>query len=233
MGVPAAAAAGAATAACGRRPARRGHPLGPVGLLAAALLAPAGDAAALVFTIGPNTRTVYLQVGAGTVSTTSCWFVLRCPTPGRNTTINTVSVTVPAVQLGNGVPQAMTTNSTTSASPFNGNIVCTAPQQLYVAAYMQERLFGNSGPATLRVTTPATLTNGSNTLPFTQISWTRSSGTTATDIPAGTFSGGTQDLLTIATNTWVENCLSFSYANSGVVAAGTYTGRATFTLTVL
>jgi hypothetical protein len=31
-------------------------------------------------------------------------------------------------------------------------------------------------------------------------------------------------------NTWNESCHTFSYANSSSVAAGTYTGRATYTL---
>jgi hypothetical protein len=204
----------------------------------AAVVAVAGwalpaDARALVFTIYPNTRTVYLQVGTGSVSMVTCWIFLRCPSPATNATINAVTVTVPAAQVGNGVAQAMTSNSTTTNSPLNGNAVCTAPQQVYVAAYLQEPLGVNSGTATLRVTTPAALTNGSFTMPFSQISWTRSAGTTATDIPAGTFSDGTQTLLTIAYNTWVENCLSFSYANTSVMAAGTFTGRATFTLTAL
>jgi hypothetical protein len=202
-------------------------------LAAGLLLVMAQEAAGLVFTLSPNTRTVYLQVGAGSVSMTTCWFFLSCPSPAVNGTVNTVSVAVPAAQLGNGMPQAMTSNSTTSVSPYNGAVVCSAPQQVYVAAYLQEPLFVNSGTATLRVTTPSFLSSGNRTLPFTQISWTRSNGTTASDIPAGSFSGGTQTLLTVNYNTWVENCLSFSYANSSVVAAGTYTGRATFTLTAL
>jgi hypothetical protein len=37
-------------------------------------------------------------------------------------------------------------------------------------------------------------------------------------------------LRTIAANTWVENCHTFSYANTLVVAAGTYTGQVTYTL---
>ena len=53
----------------------------------------------------------------------------------------------------------------------------------------------------------------------------------AADIPAGTFTGGTQFLRSVASNRWVENCLSFRYANRALVPAGTFSGRATYTLT--
>jgi hypothetical protein len=49
-------------------------------------------------------------------------------------------------------------------------------------------------------------------------------------IPAGSFNGATQTLTTIPANTYIENCHSFSYANSEVRAAGTYNGRVTYTL---
>src|SRR5258706_398892 len=49
-------------------------------------------------------------------------------------------------------------------------------------------------------------------------------------IPNGTFTGGTQTLTTFPVNTWRESCHTFSYANAANVASGTYTGRATYTL---
>ena len=71
-----------------------------------------------------------------------------------------------------------------------------------------------------------------NTIPFAQISWTSGGNgdTGAQPFPAGTFVGGTQTIGTIARNQWAESCLTFSYANSNAVAAGTYTGRVTYTL---
>jgi hypothetical protein len=86
--------------------------------------------------------------------------------------------------------------------------------------------------ARLQVTTPAALVSGADTLPFTQISWTSTSigNAGAADIPAGTFTGATVFLRNIASNTYVENCHTFTYANSNLVAAGVYTGRATYTL---
>jgi glutamate-1-semialdehyde aminotransferase len=77
------------------------------------------------------------------------------------------------------------------------------------------------------------LNNGATTIPVSQISWTSSAlGNAAADIPAGTFTGSTQFLANIARNTWVENCFTYSYANTAFVAAGIYTARAVFTLLV-
>ena len=42
--------------------------------------------------------------------------------------------------------------------------------------------------------------------------------------------GTTQTLFSVARNNWFESCLTFSYANANMVAAGTFTGRATYTL---
>jgi hypothetical protein len=50
-------------------------------------------------------------------------------------------------------------------------------------------------------------------------------------IPAGSFNGATQTLTAVRANTYIENCHSFSYANSALRAAGTYNGRVTYTLT--
>jgi len=83
----------------------------------------------------------------------------------------------------------------------------------------------------LTVTTPANLTSGVNTIPFSQISWTSTAnGNTTADIAAGTFNGGTITLANIAAGTWVEDCHTFTYANSAIRPAGTYTGRATYSL---
>jgi hypothetical protein len=186
-------------------------------LLAAATLGLASTAAqAWILTVTPGSRALYLQVGAGTNN-------------GNNATINQVSLTVPAAQVGTGT-LAMTSNSTVSNSFFDGFAVCNPPQQVYIGAWY--RIPGNSGAgATLRVSTPSVLTSGTDTISFTSISWLSTANQDSTaHIPSGTFTGGSQLLRTIAVNTWVENCLVFSYANATVPAAGTYTGRATYTI---
>lgn len=152
----------------------------------------------------------------------------------NNATINTVSVSVPAGSLGNGTPQAMTSDSTQSASPYNNFAVCNPPGQVYIGgSYRQPNALKGAATATLQLSTPASLTSGADSIPFSQISWTSTAnGVPTADIPSGTFNGGTLLLANIARNTFVENCFSYSYANAAVVPAGTYTGRSTFTLTV-
>ena len=177
---------------------------------------------AWTLTLAAASRRVFLQVGNGTFN-------------ANNSQVNLVSVNVPGSQLLSGTPQAMTSNSTQANSPLDNFSVCSPPAQVYVGGSYQRSNAAN-GPATaqLSVTSPANLTSAAgDVIPFTQISWTTSAlGGDATPnvIPAGTFVGGTQALTALAANTYVENCHTFSYANSAPRAAGTYNGRVTYTL---
>ena len=173
---------------------------------------------AWVLTVTPAARAVYLEVGVGTAN-------------ANNATINTVSVTVPATAVGTGTVQAMTSDSTQANSFFDNFAVCTPPAQVYVGGFYRLPAT-NATNAVLQVSTPASLTSGTDTIAFNQISWiSTGNGGSGADIPAGTFNGATLFLRNIAANTWVENCHTFSFANSTVSAAGTFTGRATYTLT--
>lgn len=195
-------------------------------LVRGALLAVCGaqvaSAHAWTLTLGAASRRVFLQVGNGTFN-------------ANNTQVNLVSVNVPGNQLLSGVALPMTSNSTQANSPLDGFTVCSPPAQVYVGGSYQRSNAAN-GPATasLTVTSPANLTSvAGDVIPFTQISWSASAlGGDATPnvIPAGTFNGGTQSLTSIAANTYVENCHTFSYANTVPRAAGTYNGRVTYTL---
>ena len=197
---------------------------GGVGL---ALIALAPVAHAYTITISTGPRAIYLQVGAGGY----VGFYSSGGTPGNSSTINVVSVSVPAASVGNGTTQAMTSNSTVSQSPIDGFAFCTPPSQVYIGAW--SRPGSGSGVATLTVSTPANLTNGTNSVPFSQIAWVMSgNGDTVFQFPNGTFSSGTQTLATIPANTWKEQCMRFTYANTLVPAAGTYSGRATYTLSL-
>ncbi len=196
-------------------------------LVLAGILAAAGvHSHAFVATISAGTRTLFLQVGAGTM--TGVNFSLG-GTPGNNATINSVSVNVPSAALGTGV-QAMTTDSTVTNSALDGFLFCTVPAQVYVGGFY--RTPGAAGNGTLSVTSPATLSNGlGDTLPFTSISWVSGGAGDATaTIPSGTFTGATQTLYSVTRNNWFESCLAFRYANAAVVPAGTFTGRVTYTL---
>jgi hypothetical protein len=194
-----------------------------------ALLSPmvAGQALAYTVNIGTGTRAIYLQVGNGSFTGTYS----GGGTPGNNATINQVTVTVPAAAVGTGVAQQMTSNSAQAVSYYDNFAFCNPPVQVYIGGFF--RLPGAAGTATLSVTTAANLVNASgDTIPFTQISWTSSGNgdAGAEAIPAGAFNGGTQTLTTFKVNTWNESCHTFSYANAASVASGTYTGRATYTL---
>ncbi|KRC10442.1 hypothetical protein ASE11_20710 [Hydrogenophaga sp. Root209] len=174
-------------------------------------------------TINAASRRVYLHVGNGTFE-------------GNNGTINLVQVAVPFNLVGNGAAQAMTSNSTQNISlQGDGYNTCPTPTSQVMIGASYRRSNGGNGPAsaTLSVTSPANLVNAAgDTIPFSQISWTVSApGSSVPNvIPAGTFNGGTQTLATVPANRYIENCHTYSYANSSVVAAGTYNGRVTYTL---
>jgi hypothetical protein len=201
---------------------RHRHALAALGLVLAGLW-PVTDGLAWSLSIAAAPRRVFLHVGNGVAD-------------GNNSTVNLVSVSVPGAQVGNGVAQAMTSNSTQSQSLYGDNYTtCPTPaSQIMVGASYRRNNSSSPASATLRVTSPANLVNASgDTIPFSQIGWTVSAAGSSVPgvIPAGTFNGATQTLTTIAANTYIENCHSFSYANSAVRAAGTYTGQVTYTLT--
>ena len=190
-----------------------------------------GPAEAFTATITSGTRALYLQVGSGTAFTGGNGSFTGGGTPTNNATINKVSVSVTNSAVGNGVAQAMSSNSAQAASYYDNFAFCNPPVQVYIGGFYRSPA---AGTATLSVTTSAaSLTNAAgDTIPFNQVSWTSTGNgdAGAEPIPGGTFTGGTQTLGTFAGNTWDESCHTFAYANSSVVAAGTYTGRATYTL---
>lgn len=189
-----------------------------------------GACAVSAYTVNINsgTRAIYLQVGNGSFTGT----YNGGGTPGVNATINKVTVSVPAAQVGNGTAQQMTSDSTQAVSFWDNYSFCNPPIQVYIGGFFRSP--GTTGTATLSVSTSAAnlVDAAGDKIPFSQISWASSgNGDTGTEaIPGGTFTGGTQTLATLAVNTWNESCHTFSYKNTSSVAAGTYTGRATYTL---
>lgn len=183
---------------------------------------------AFSISITPGTRSLFLQVGAGAMTAGN---FNSAGIPGNNASINRVSVTVPAASLGAG-PVTMATDSTVTASPYDGRAFCTVPTQVYVGGFY--RTPGTAANAMLSATTPASLVNASgDSIPFNKVSWISAGASdTGTTIPNGSFAGGaSQVLLGITRNTWFESCLQFSYANAQMVGAGTFTGRVSYTLT--
>jgi len=174
-------------------------------------------------TIAAASHRVFLHVGNGTLN-------------DDNATVNLVSANLSAAQLLSGAAQPMTSNSTQSRSLYGDNYTtCPTPatQVMIGASYRRSNAGNGPASATLRVTSPANLTNAAgDTIPFSQISWTVSApGSSVPNvIPAGSFNGGTQTLATVPANTYIENCHTFRYANSAIRAAGTYNGQVTYTL---
>ena len=191
-------------------------------LLMAAGMLVTSAAQAWTLSVGAASRRVFLHVGNGSAE-------------ANNGTINRVEVSLTGAALIGGAPQPMTTNSTQSRSLWgDGYTTCPNPaSQIMIGASYRRT---NSGPAsaTLSVSSPPNLTSASgDTIPFSEIGWSVSApgSTTPNVIPAGNFNGAQQTLATIAANTYIENCHSFTYANSAARAAGTYDGRVTYTLT--
>lgn len=193
--------------------------------IASILFAPAASHAYLV-SITSGTKSIFLQVGTGTMTGGT---FQSGGTPGNNATVNTVSVTVPAASIGTG-PRGMTPNVIVANSPWDNYAFCPYPAPVYVGGFYRAP---SGGSATLAVTSPANLVSGANTLSFNTISWLSAGAGDATPtIPSGTFvAGTTQTLLTIARNFWFESCLTFTYANSAVLPAGTYTQQVVYSLT--
>lgn len=125
-------------------------------------------------------------------------------------TIDVVSFTVPAANVGDGTPIAQ-----------SGAAILVRVSARAVPA--------NSRTAQLLANSATPLTNGGSTLPFTSISWTASD----VDIPSGMFNSTASQLLVQFQNSRrIFNNHTFSYANTQVLAPGTYTGRVTYTLTM-
>lgn len=172
-----------------------------------------------LLTINKGPKSVFLQVGNGSLNDSVG-------------TVNEVSLTVPVGQAGNGSPLQMTSDSSQAASPADGFNVCVPPAQVYVGGYYRRPNNAQSATAILEVSSPAALNAAGESIPFSQISWTSTALINPTaHIPAGTFNGGQQTLFTLPSNYYVENCLTFYYANSAIRGAGTYVGRVTYTLT--
>lgn len=181
-----------------------------------------GMAHAWSISIAAASRRVFLHVGNGTAES-------------DNPSIRLVTANLSGAQLLSGTAQAMTSDSTQSASLLDGFNTCPTPssQMLIGASYRRSSAANGPASATLRVASPTNLvTSGGDTIPFTQISWTVAAPGSGVPnvIPAGTFTGATQTLTTVPANTYIENCHSYSYANSAIRAAGTYNGRVTYTL---
>jgi hypothetical protein len=133
---------------------------------------------------------------------------------GAATGITTVTHNVPATQVGDGTPIAGTPNSILiEASARRANFFSALFTNFIVSA-------DSSTP----------LSNGTDTISFTNISWTAQDG----DIPSGNFTGSPAQVILPPTRAWwlVRDWHTFYYNNTQIVPYGTYTGRVTYTVSV-
>ncbi|MEA3436707.1 MAG: hypothetical protein U9R43_09600 [Thermodesulfobacteriota bacterium] len=133
---------------------------------------------------------------------------------GAATGITTVTHNVPATNVGDGTPVAGTPNSIL--------IEASARRASFFSALFTSFI------VTADSSTP--LSNGTDTIPFTNISWTAQDG----DIPSGNFTGSpVQAILSPTRAIWrVSDRHTFYYNNTQIVPYGTYTGRVTYTVSV-
>ena len=119
------------------------------------------------------------------------------------TTVDDVDFTVAASDVGNG----------TAVARDGGAAIAVA-------------LKSNVGNVALAATGPANLTNGGNTIAWTQITGTSSD---AAGLPVPVVGAAATSLT--ATNGVIDRTAdwSFSYENDNLVGAGTYTGTVTYT----
>ena len=83
-----------------------------------------GQAMAFTVTIGTGTKAAYLRIGDGSITGGN---YNSGGTPADNTTVNLVSVTVPAASVGNATAQPMT-GSGRLTSDWDGFAFCNAGQ---------------------------------------------------------------------------------------------------------
>src|SRR5271154_6118145 len=100
-------------------------------LLACALGLGALLSHAYTVNITAGTRAIYLQVGNGSFTGT----YNGGGTPGTNATVNKVSVSVPAAQVGNGTAQQMRSDSTHAVSYYDNYSFCNPPTQVYIGGF--------------------------------------------------------------------------------------------------
>jgi hypothetical protein len=133
---------------------------------------------------------------------------------GAQTGITTVTHNVPATNLGDGTPIEGTPNSVLiEASARRANFFSALSTNFIVS-----------------VDSSTPLSNGTDTIPFTSISWTAQDES----IPSGNFNGSPAQVILPPTGAFwlVRDWHTFYYNNTQIVPYGTYTGRVTYTVSV-
>lgn len=129
-----------------------------------------------------------------------------------STKVSEVAFSIPASQLGNG-----TTITGSPTIKIKVEIRATGTNPL--TAFLTVDSFTNP----LQIIDPGS----TNSIPFSQISWTSRNG----DIPSGTFAGTIDQPLVDfpSSQRKLDDFHTFIYANTLSLEAGTYTGQVTYT----
>ena len=129
---------------------------------------------------------------------------------GAETGVTTVTHDVPATHVGDGTPVEGTPNSVLIEASARRATSRAASSTYFI----------------ISVDSSTPLSSGTNTISFTNISWTAQDG----DIPAGTFTGVTdQVIVSFPSSRRIRDWHTFSYANTRDVEAGDYVGRVVYT----
>lgn len=133
---------------------------------------------------------------------------------GAETGITTVVHDVPASMSGDGTP--------ISGTPA-GVLIEVSARRATFRDWLNARYI-----VTADSSTP--LSNGTATIPFTDISWTSQDG----DIPSGRFDGSSAQVILGSTRAFyqVRDWHTFTYDNTRVLPAGIYTGMVTYTVSI-
>jgi len=128
--------------------------------------------------------------------------------------ITTVIHAVPAASIGDGTP------------------ITGAPNQVFIEAWARQSNFWGALTRRFIVTADSStpMTNGTDTIPFDEISWTSQDGS----IPDGRFNGTSSQIILGQTLALfgVNDQLTFVYDNTRLVPAGTYAGSVTYTVSI-
>ena len=140
----------------------------------------------------------------------------------------------PELRLQVGAASGITTvvhnvpsNRIGDATPVQG-----APNSILIDAYARRSniITALFSQFIISVDSSAPLTNGSNTIPFSDISWTAQDG----DISSGNFNGTPGQVIAgpISAFYRISDRLTFYYNNTQVVASGVYFGQVTYTIAI-
>lgn len=154
-------------------------------------------------------------------------------------------VTIPRVLflgVGTGAAAGLATDGTINTVTFdystNAAAIGTgAAAAVVTGAVVPVRVVGNNGQVSLAASTTGALTSGTDTIPWSEISATTSLAALPSPVIPNT-GAGTASPVTLSSGTKITDRTAnwtFSYANSAVVAPGTYgttNGRVTYTATM-